>query len=87
MSTFKGSLEVRPFKAAVSEDAIVEFKQLLHLSKIGPTTFENSDGVDSSYGLSRKWLGEAKEHWANTYDWYASQHPYAYEIYFLIRIC
>jgi len=67
--TFQGNLEVRPFEVAVPEEAIAEFKLLLRLSKIGPSTFENTNKTDTSYGVSRAWIEKAKDHWLNVHDW------------------
>ncbi|EGP86991.1 uncharacterized protein MYCGRDRAFT_71676 [Zymoseptoria tritici IPO323] len=69
MAPFSGVLEVKPFKAAVSDSALEDFKQLLRLSKVGPATLENSSQADSAYGLSRDWTEKAKDYWLNKYDW------------------
>jgi microsomal epoxide hydrolase len=69
MASFTGSLGVRPFQIVVPEDTLAEFKQLLQLSKIGPATFENTNNADTSYGISREWIGKAKDHWSNAFDW------------------
>ncbi|USW53907.1 Putative epoxide hydrolase, alpha/Beta hydrolase [Septoria linicola] len=66
------SLKPKPFKAAVSDEDLDHFKQLLKLSKIGPKTFENltTDVKDyRSWGISRQWLSDAKQHWETKYDW------------------
>jgi hypothetical protein len=75
MAPFSGSLEVKPFKASVSEEALSEFKQLLQLSKIGPATYENTFAADPAYGLSREWTQKAKDYWLNEYDWYEHLQP------------
>lgn len=69
MPTFTGKLAARPFQVSVSDDALSEFKQLLHLSKLGPATVENSTKANPAYGVSRDWAEKTKEHWLSKYDW------------------
>ncbi|KAK5734510.1 hypothetical protein LTR17_008870 [Elasticomyces elasticus] len=69
MATFRGTLNVNPFTVSIPDKALDELKQLLHLSKIGPPTFENTRQAGPSYGLSRTWTAMAKDHWLNQYDW------------------
>jgi microsomal epoxide hydrolase len=71
MAVFKGSLQVKPFKVHIPDSDLDELKQLLRLSKIGPSTFENTKQSVPSYGLSRAWTENSKAHWLNQYDWYA----------------
>lgn len=66
------TLNPKPFKAHVSDQALDDFKQLLKLSKIGPKTYENSiaDVKDfTSFGISRDWLAQTKDYWETKYDW------------------
>lgn len=66
------TLKPKPFQAHVSDTELGDFKQLLQLSKIGPKTYENqiADVKDyTHYGISRQWLGDAKQHWETSYDW------------------
>ena len=68
----QASLKPQPFKAEVSHLELEGFKLLLRVSPIGPKTHENqvTDVKDyTSWGITRKWLEEAKEHWINNYDW------------------
>ncbi|KAF9877098.1 epoxide hydrolase [Colletotrichum karsti] len=51
----------------VPDEEIDDFKKLLALSKIGPETFYNRQ-EDRQFGVTRKWLIEAKDAWLN-YDW------------------
>jgi hypothetical protein len=69
MAPFQGSLDIKPFEASVSEEALSEFKQLLRLSKIGPATLENTAKADPAYGVSREWTEKTKDYWLNQYDW------------------
>ncbi|OQO02384.1 hypothetical protein B0A48_11938 [Cryoendolithus antarcticus] len=66
------SLKPKPFKAHVSDDELKLFTQLVKLSPIGPSTFENetADVKDfNHFGVSRAWLSEAKKQWETSYDW------------------
>ena len=65
----KAKVKPTPFEAKVSEDKLSEFKQLIKLSPIGPATYENQQ-EDRKWGMTRKWLSDAKEHWHTKYDWY-----------------
>lgn len=60
--------EVSPFTLHVSDEKIADFKQLLKLSPLASVTFENEQ-QDRRFGMTRKWLSEAKEHWQNGFDW------------------
>lgn len=64
----KATLQLSKFNAAVSEDELSEFKQLIKLSKIGPKTYENLQ-EDRRYGMTHSWLSDAKSYWENKYDW------------------
>ncbi|KAB8349429.1 hypothetical protein FH972_023456 [Carpinus fangiana] len=65
----KSNLKVSPFQAAVSEDALREFQDLIRLAKLGPRTFENTRGDDRKFGLQHDWATNAKDAWQNHYDW------------------
>ena len=62
------SLNVHKFEAAIPQSDVNEFTQLLRLSKLGPETYENLQN-DRRFGVTRKWLKDAKEHWEYLYDW------------------
>lgn len=64
------TLKPTAFQAHVPNQAISDFKQLLKLSKIGPETFENLH-EDLTYGVSHKWIAQAKQYWETAYDWSA----------------
>ncbi|KAH8822004.1 Alpha/Beta hydrolase protein [Xylogone sp. PMI_703] len=59
-----------PYRVSVPEDKLVELKQLLKLSKIGPPTYENlhADPLVGKFGLTREWLINAKSEW-EAFDW------------------
>jgi len=58
-----------PFQAHVSDEKLSEFKQLIKLCPIGPAVYENQQ-EDRRWGMPRQWLADAKDHWANKFDWY-----------------
>ncbi|KAF4780025.1 epoxide hydrolase [Colletotrichum scovillei] len=55
------------FTLNVPDQSVDEFQQLLKLSKIGPETWYNKQ-EDGQFGVSRKWLIDAKEAWLK-FDW------------------
>ena len=57
-----------PFKVAIPETQLSEFRTLLKLSKIAAPTYESSL-EDGRYGLTHKWITEAKDYWLSTFDW------------------
>ncbi|KAK5174282.1 uncharacterized protein LTR77_001362 [Saxophila tyrrhenica] len=68
----KASLKVEPFNAHVSDLQLEGLKFLLQVSPIGPETYENKVADVNSYtsfGITRSWLEEAKQHWLEKYDW------------------
>ena len=62
------TLDVKPFKAHVDEQKLQHFKQLLALSPIAPTVFENTN-AGRKYGMKRDWLENAKNVWLNDFNW------------------
>lgn len=64
----KSLANLRPFELHIPENEVVEFKNLLKLSKIGPATWWNQQN-NSQFGVSREWLIKAKETWLTSFDW------------------
>ncbi|CAO2658070.1 Nn.00g073300.m01.CDS01 [Neocucurbitaria sp. VM-36] len=62
----------KPFTLHVSDQELSEWRQLLQLSKLGPDTYEGRQ-QDRRFGVTRKWLSEAKDYWLNKYDWRAQE--------------
>ena len=58
----------KPFELHVPDQDLEDFKQLLKLSPIASVTFENQQ-EDRRFGVTRKWLSDAKEHWLTKFDW------------------
>ncbi|TAQ88112.1 hypothetical protein B7494_g3562 [Chlorociboria aeruginascens] len=63
-ATLKPSL----FKVAIVEEQLTELRASLRYSRLGPLTYESSQ-EDHKYGISRKWLEDAKNEWLNIFDW------------------
>lgn len=59
-----------PFELHIEDQKLQEFKTLLKLSPIAKETYENLR-EDGEFGVTRKWMLEAKQHWQDTFDWYA----------------
>lgn len=57
-----------PFTFRVPEEELVEFRELLKLSKVGPSNWWNQQ-KNLQFGVSREWLTEAKETWLTSFDW------------------
>jgi hypothetical protein len=55
------------YKIEVPEKEIEEFKTLLKLSRIPKPTYESLQ-EDGRYGVSHKWMAEAKNAWEH-FDW------------------
>lgn len=62
----------KPFTLNISDQDLSEWRQLLQLSKLPPDTWEGRQ-EDRRFGVSRKWLSEAKDYWLNQYDWRAAE--------------
>ena len=64
----KVKVKPTPFKAHAPEEKITQMKELIKISPIGPVSYENQQ-EDRAWGLTRQWLSDAKDHWANKFDW------------------
>jgi microsomal epoxide hydrolase len=68
-----GSLDnIKPFELHVSDAKLSDFKQLLKLTPLAPTTYENLQ-ADRRFGVTKEWLTAAKEHWLTKFDWRACE--------------
>ncbi|KAB8360950.1 hypothetical protein FH972_024682 [Carpinus fangiana] len=65
-------LDLKPFQAEASQQQLDNFKQLVRLAPLGPQTYENAQ-EDQRYGISWKWMSEAKKLWETSYDWRACE--------------
>ncbi|KAL6240140.1 hypothetical protein BDW75DRAFT_197076 [Aspergillus navahoensis] len=59
-----------PFRIAIPDEQLSDFKTLLRLSKIAPQTYENLQ-EDRRYGVTHEWMSKMKEEWLNSFDWRA----------------
>ena len=76
MASSEDYLDIRPFKAAVSDEALADLKHLLRTARVGPPTLENTTDADPSLGVSRSWVQNAREYWLTKYDWYVNLYQY-----------
>lgn len=60
-----------PFELHVDEKKLQDLKTLLKLSPVAKQTYENlqDDGSHGEFGVSRKWIVDAKNYWENEFDW------------------
>ncbi|KAH8731694.1 Alpha/Beta hydrolase protein [Phaeosphaeriaceae sp. PMI808] len=60
-----------PFELHVENEKLENLKTLLKLSPIAKETYENlrDDGDHGAFGVSRKWIVDAKKHWEEEFDW------------------
>jgi microsomal epoxide hydrolase len=63
-----------PFELHVEEEKLQEFKTLLKLSPVAKETYENKqdEGSHGRFGVSRKWMVDAKKEWMEGFDWHVS---------------
>ncbi|KAH3995825.1 hypothetical protein HBH92_066700 [Parastagonospora nodorum] len=62
----------KPFTLNVSDQDLSEWRQLLQLSKLPPTTYENTQ-TKENFGVTKEWMSNAKDYWLNKYDWRAQE--------------
>ncbi|ORY12398.1 epoxide hydrolase-like protein [Clohesyomyces aquaticus] len=70
--TYSLPSSAKPFTLKVSDQDFSDFKRLLQLSKINPLTYESSQ-EDRRFGVTHKWMTEAKDYWLHKYDWRAQE--------------
>jgi microsomal epoxide hydrolase len=63
------TIQPTPFKVSILQSVLDELKTLIKLSKVAPPTYEGSQ-EDRKYGVTNKWVREAKEIWEKDFDWY-----------------
>ncbi|KAJ3957909.1 hypothetical protein N0V92_005496 [Colletotrichum tropicale] len=64
------TLETSPFRLSTPPEELQELRDLVRLSKLGPRTYENSS-AGGKYGVEYAWMAEAKDRWAEGFDWTA----------------
>ncbi|OAK97864.1 alpha/beta-hydrolase [Phaeosphaeriaceae sp. SRC1lsM3a] len=70
--TYSPPSSAKPWTLNIPDQDLSEWRQLLQLSKIGPTTYENTQ-KENNFGVTKEWLSNAKDYWLNTYDWRAEE--------------
>jgi microsomal epoxide hydrolase len=65
------TIQPTPFKVSIPQATLDELKTLVKLSKVAPPTYEGSQ-EDRKYGVTNKWVREAKETWEKDFDWCVS---------------
>ena len=64
-------LKPTPYHVHIDQQKLDDMKQLIKLSPLGPKTYENQqDSPDRRFGVSMKWMQQAKEQWTGSFDWY-----------------
>ena len=58
-----------PFRVSIPKESLNELETLIKVSKIAPTTYENSL-PQKQYGVTKDWLIAMREQWLRTYKWY-----------------
>jgi len=61
-----------PFELHVDEQKLQDLKNLLRLSPVAKETYENlqDNGSHGKFGVSRRWIVDAKKYWEEEYDWH-----------------
>ncbi|KAL6707522.1 hypothetical protein ACN47E_004092 [Coniothyrium glycines] len=71
--TIPGGVRVQPqpYQLQVDDQKLQDLQTLLKLSPVAKETYENlqNDGSHGQFGVSRKWIVEAKKHWQESFDW------------------
>jgi microsomal epoxide hydrolase len=65
----KATKQPSPFEVSIPEAGLSDFKALLKLSKVTAPTYESLQ-EDRRFGISHKWITEAKKYWEQEFDWY-----------------
>jgi microsomal epoxide hydrolase len=64
----KATLCPAPFTVSIPQAKLDELRTLLSLSNLAPDTYEGSQD-DRKYGVTNKWIREAKRVWEKEFDW------------------
>ena len=67
-----GAASVDSWTVTTPQEEVDDLRKLVELSKIAKPVYENTQ-EDNRYGVTRKWLSEAKDYWLNEFSWYVSQ--------------
>jgi microsomal epoxide hydrolase len=60
-----------PFELHIEDEKLQDLKTLLKLSPVAKETYENlrDDGGHGEFGVSRKWVIDAKRYWEEEFEW------------------
>lgn len=77
-----------PFRVSIPESQLSEMATLLQLSKIPAPTYESLQ-EDGRFGVTHKWLTEAKDYYLNHFSWFVPSPPFPFSLLttFLRREC
>jgi microsomal epoxide hydrolase len=64
----KPTLHPAPFIVSIPQATLDELQTLLNHSKLAPDTREGSHD-DRKYGVTNKWIRDAKSVWQNKFNW------------------
>ena len=65
------TLKATPYHVQIDQQKLDDMKQLIKLSPLGPKTYENQqESSDRRFGVSMKWMLQAKDEWTGSFDWY-----------------
>jgi microsomal epoxide hydrolase len=57
-----------PFKIEIPQERVDLLKTLVKHAYVAPETFESRD-KSMKYGITQKWLADAKDEWEHKFDW------------------
>ena len=66
------AVSVDTWTAKTAQGELDDLRKLVELSKVAKPVYENMQ-EDNRYGVTRKWLSEAKDYWLNEFSWYVPQ--------------
>ncbi|KAL4727120.1 hypothetical protein ACLX1H_006021 [Fusarium chlamydosporum] len=61
----------KTYKISIEDEKVEELKQLVKLGRIAPPTYESTQ-TEHNYGITHKWLTDAKADWLK-FDWRAAE--------------
>ncbi|CAD6573514.1 MAG: hypothetical protein TREMPRED_000846 [Tremellales sp. Tagirdzhanova-0007] len=64
----ESAIPLHPFKIDTPQSELDDLKALLAATRLPTKTFENVQTKDN-FGVTRKWIVEAKDTWLNSFDW------------------
>lgn len=68
------AVSVDSWTVTIPQNELDDLRKLVELGKIAKPVYENTQ-EDNRYGVTAKWLSEAKDYWLNKFSWYVPQKP------------